>query len=148
MASIKFLWDSYWDDYTITESTEHDNFPVENTQHRDFNRAWRTNYGAGSGWGRFGVTTGVNDKIDFEETNGVELTATLTQAVYDADTLAAEIETQLEAAGGSDYTVSYSDSTNKFTIESDGAGGGGVLPAFRLVFQDTHAERSSATETA
>jgi hypothetical protein len=42
-------------------------------------------------------------------------TAALTVGDYDATTLAAEIKTRMDAAGGT-YTVTYPDTTNKFTI--------------------------------
>jgi len=125
--ACKFFYNNLWDDYTITETSEHENFLAENTQHRDFNKAWRSNYGAGSGWGNFNIETGRNDDIDFEETPAAELTATLTQAEYNADELCTEIKTQLEAAGASTYTVTYSDTTNKFTLASNRAGGGGTF---------------------
>jgi hypothetical protein len=129
MAS-RIYYDNLWDDYTVTASSEHSNFPDDNTQHRDLNKCWRSLYGAGSGWGTFLIEAGVNDKIDFEETGATPLVATLTAGTYNADTLAAEIETQLEASGASDYTVTYSDSTNKFTLTSDGAGGAGLFRLF------------------
>jgi hypothetical protein len=42
-------------------------------------------------------------------------TAALTVGDYDATTLAAEMKTRMDAAGGT-YTITYSDTTNKFTI--------------------------------
>ena len=123
--ACKFFYTNYWDNYTLTETSEHENFPAEYTQHRDFNKAWRSNYGAGSGWGNFNIVTGVNDKIDFEEVAANELTATLVQNEYTADELCTQIDTQLTAAsgGGVVYTVTYSDTTNKFTLASDRGGG-------------------------
>ena len=106
---------------TITSSTEATALPDDNIQHFWKTKTWRT-----SG-GNFVVTINANDDIDFEETNGVELTATLAAGTYTAATLIAEMETRLEAAGASGYAVSYSSSTHKFTIVSDGAGGGGIF---------------------
>jgi hypothetical protein len=60
-----------------------------------------------------------NNYLDFKE-GGAELNAVLTLGLYTADDLAAEIETQLEAVGAADFTVTYSDTTHKFTIASDG----------------------------
>ncbi len=68
----------------------------------------------------FTITAGINDSIDFSE-GGAELTATLTSGDYTGDTMAVEIEAQLEAAGADSYTVTYSGSTNKFTIVNDSA---------------------------
>lgn len=66
-----------------------------------------------------------NNKIDFID-NVAELTATLTNKVYNSSLeLAAEIASKLTAASAASqvdiYTVSFSDSTGKFTITSDGA---------------------------
>lgn len=124
---MRFMYSNLWDSGTLTYSKQHPNFPATNTRHRWHTRTWRSRYGAASSWGNFVIEAGVNDKIDFEETNGVELTATLTASTYNADTLASHIETKLEAVGASNYTVTYSDSTNKFTLASDGAGGGGIF---------------------
>lgn len=65
--------------------------------------------------------------LHFEETTGTVLTATLTAGNYDADELAAHLKTQLDAAGDSTYTVTNNANTFKFTIVSNGAGGGGVF---------------------
>lgn len=75
------------------------------------------------------ITIGAgNNKIDFEETGATPLVATLTNASYTTSELCTEIKTQLEAAGGSVYTVTYNEfSLNLFRITSDGAGGGGIF---------------------
>jgi hypothetical protein len=52
--------------------------------------------------------------IDFDE-GAAELTATLTAGSYTGTSLATEIKTRLDAAGGT-YTVDYSETTGKFTI--------------------------------
>lgn len=85
------------------------------------------------------VTTG-NNKIDFEETGGVELTAEVAVGMYNAHetdgstyikspaTLYAEaIKAALDAAGASTYTVTYDIYSNKLTFASDLSGGGGVF---------------------
>lgn len=68
-----------------------------------------------------------NNKIDFEETVATELTATLTTGSYTPSALAAELATQLNSAGASTYTVTYSENTKKFTLASDLGGGGGTF---------------------
>ena len=73
------------------------------------------------------IITGTNDKIDFEETASIELTATLSSGFYNGSTLATEIQTQLNAVGSSNYSVSYSNTTKKITITSDLSGGGGLF---------------------
>lgn len=94
-----------------------------------------------------------NNKIDFKEDAGAELTATLASAEYATATLlAAQIKTQLEAAGLGTYTITYSATTNKFTIAvsgavskvqflwktgTNGADGNDVAPHAELGFIDT-----------
>lgn len=122
MGKIVFCYDNYWDDYALTETTQHENFPSENTQHRDFNKAWRSQYGAGSGWGYFVVIdsgTYQNNKIDFEDNGTTTRTAILVAGVYDADTLKAHVETQMEATTTDTFTVEYLESSNKFKITND-----------------------------
>lgn len=68
-----------------------------------------------------------NNKIDFEETAATELTATLTNGVYTIAQLKNEIKNQLNAVGVSVYTVTYDQVARKYTLTSDGAGGGGVF---------------------
>lgn len=72
----------------------------------------------------FTVSAGVNDKIDFTEDGGAEVTATLTAGTYiagttsaTAGTLCALIKTQMEAVNGAPtYTVTFSTTTKLFTI--------------------------------
>ena len=126
MANIKFFYQNLLKIYTPTETSQHENFPVENLQHRDFNKAWHSQHGAGSGWGNFYFTT-ANNSFRFEETVGVALNSTLTLGTYTATSLCAHLKTRLEAAGASTYTVTYSDVTNKFTIASDRTGGDNIF---------------------
>jgi len=72
----------------------------------------------------FVVQAGVNDKINFTEDGGAEVTATLTAGSYamgtssaQAGTLCALIKAQMEVVNGADtYTVTYSRTTRKLTI--------------------------------
>jgi len=75
----------------------------------------------------FTVTSASNDKIDFKEDAGSELTATLAAGTYamgessaTAGTLCAQIKTQMEAAGAGTYTVTFSNATKKLTIAVSG----------------------------
>lgn len=127
---IRFYYTNRWKLGTITASSEHAHFPVENTQNRFPSESWRSNYGVGSGWGTFLIEVGVNDRLDFEETAGVNLAALLTPGTYDANTLCTHLKTQMEAVGASTYTWEYLETgtnKNKFRVTSDGAGGGGIL---------------------
>ncbi len=79
------------------------------------------------GYGTFEILDGINDKLDFEETSASELTATIAEAVYTADTLATALDTALDAAGASTYTTTYDYFTGKFKIASNRSGGGGTF---------------------
>jgi len=79
-----------------------------------------------------------NQIINFEETSGTELTATLTVGSYTASDLASEIKTQLDSAGASTYTVSYNAINEKFTLLSDGGGGGGIFSILGATGTDTY----------
>lgn len=60
-----------------------------------------------------------NNKVDFSE-GAAELTATLTEGEYTLEELAAEIQTQLRAAGALSYEVSVS-AANKLTVAAESA---------------------------
>ncbi len=62
-----------------------------------------------------------NNKIDFKEDGGGELTASIVIALYTTATLLTAIKTALEAAGAGTYTVTYSTVTSKLTIAVAGA---------------------------
>jgi hypothetical protein len=113
------MWENWWDTGTLTYSTQHNNFPATQTRHRWHTFPWRTRYGANSGWGQFIITASSNDRIDFEDSGLTTRVASLTPATYTADTLASHIETQMEAVTTDNFTVSYSDSVNKFVITND-----------------------------
>jgi hypothetical protein len=70
---------------------------------------------------QYKIVAGVNDKIDFKEIDGNQLSITITAGTYTAAGLALEIQTQLNSIGKSVYSVSYSGVTKKFTITSDGS---------------------------
>ena len=118
--ACKFFWNNLWKDYSITETSEHERFPAENTQHRDFNKAWRSNYGAGSGWGNFLIVDAENDRLDFEDFGTTIRVAAIVPGEYTAEELAAHIEAQMDATASADtFTVEYLESSNKFKITDD-----------------------------
>lgn len=86
------------------------------------------------------VRSGENDRIDFEETDGTEITATIPAGSYTASALASAVATALDLAGASTYTVSYTERTGLFTLLSDGGGGGGIFEL--LGASGTNATRS------
>lgn len=113
MRFINFNY-SQQDETTVTYSSQNVNYPASNIKHEFRNKTWRSS-------GSF-VIDSTNNKIDFKESGGgAELTATITSGTYTSTTLAAEIVTQLEAVGASEYTCSYSTTTGLWTITSDGA---------------------------
>lgn len=74
-------------------------------------RIWPTNALVGNAFsvahlGPYQVIAGVNDTIVFDIGAGV-LTATLTAGFYNATTLIAEIDTQMTAASGGAYTITF-----------------------------------------
>lgn len=97
----------------LTKGSQHPQFPAEDCQVDALLQPYRSRHGTDSGNGLF-VIDSDNKYIDFDETAG-ELTATLTEGNYTAQTLCIEIKTQMDAAGAT-YTVTYSESTGKFTI--------------------------------
>ena len=81
-----------------------------------------------------------NNKIDFEETSGIEKTAEIAVGIYDtpetdgetyikspATLLAEAIKTAMDVAGDSVYTVPYDLSSAGFTLTSDLSGGAGIF---------------------
>jgi len=99
--------------------TQHPQFPLEYMQDDALSLPWRSRYGTDTGNGLFIVHAGVSDSIDFDE-GGAELTATLSAGNLNGQTLATEVETQLNAEGALTYTVTYDDTTGLFTIAASG----------------------------
>jgi len=121
MGLNRFIYDKVVRQATIEPSPSwdyHPQYPIENV--RDFwsSVTYRSRYGIGSGWGHFYIDVDTN-KIDFNEGSG-ELTAVVSIGSFDAYTLATAIQNALNSAGTLTYTVSYSDTTNKFTISASG----------------------------
>jgi len=118
----RFLYDKIVRDGTLTPlvSTDyHPSHPITKIQNIWSDYYYRSKYGANSGWGVFEITD-TNKYIDFNEGGG-ELTAILTTGTYDATSLCTEIKTRMDAVGGLTYTITYSDTSNKFTIAGSGA---------------------------
>lgn len=99
---------------TLTASSADSEYPVSNLKNPIRGKVWRSSSTAGT----FTISSS-NNKLDFNEGGG-DLAATITTGTYTATTLATEIKTRLDAAGGDTYTVTYSTSTGRWTISSDG----------------------------
>lgn len=96
---------------TLTPTSEHPNFPIENMRHDFRSKVWRST--------GFFLITDDNKNIDFKETlGGPQITATLTLGGYSSADLETEVISQLEAASlnGRSYTVALSPVTGKWTI--------------------------------
>jgi hypothetical protein len=92
------------------------------------------------------IVAGINDTIDFEETSGTELTATIPAGIYTSQNLALKIQEVLNEAGDSNYNVSLIDSSlsegQLFVFISDLSGGDGL---FNLLWASgTHALQTVA----
>jgi len=70
--------------------------------------------------GAFVIAAGVNDKINFKEGGGGELTATLDPDTYTTAELLVEIKAKMEAANALIFTVTCPSATKKFKIAASG----------------------------
>jgi len=114
MANTRIIYRNLWRTGTLLAvSSEDPQFPKEYTQSDDTTLAWHSRNGTGSGNGLFVITT-ANHHLDYD-IGAAELNAIITAGSYNGTTLAAEIQTQLNATGGT-FTVTYSLTTGKFTI--------------------------------
>jgi hypothetical protein len=117
----RFLYDKVVRDGTLTPivtTDYHPSYPTSNIQNIWTDYYYRTKYGNGSGWGHFEITAS-NRYIYFVDTGSTSRTATLDLDDYDADELATEIETQMEAQTTDTFTVTYSQTSKKFLITND-----------------------------
>jgi len=114
-SNIRIIYNNLWRKGTFENHTsEHPQFPVEDTQADTPSQFWRSRYGNNSGGGLFSANASTV-KINFNEGGG-NLTATIASALYNGHTLATAVGTALNDAGALDYVVSYNDSTALFTI--------------------------------
>jgi hypothetical protein len=98
---------------SIVASSANPSFPISNLSNPLRSKRWRSS-------GTFVIDTS-NNKINFKESGGgLELTATLTSGSYSPSQLASEIKSKMDSVGASDYTVSYSTATGKWTVSSNG----------------------------
>ena len=121
--SIRLCMDSYIESDIVgsqTVSSEQTAFPATNaTNINRRSKVWRTN-------GYWEITSS-NNVLIFEETAGVNLTATVAVGNYSSTaTFMTALKTALEDAGASTYTITQN-SNFRFVIVSNGAGGGGIL---------------------
>ena len=124
MGCFRLLYKNYLDPVILADnpfSSEQTAFPLTNIYNfQRRSKVWRTNNGY------WDVRSGENT-IVFRETTAVDLTATVAVATYTTQaSFAAAVKTALDAAGASTYTVTQN-ANLKFTITSNGAGGGGIL---------------------
>lgn len=112
MGSLKLLKNWFFEDaVSVSASSEDSNFPASNLSKYIRGKVWRSS-------GTF-VIDSSNNKLDFDDGGGEE-NVTLDSGTYTASELAAEIKSKMEAATGDTITVTFSTSTGKWTIASDG----------------------------
>lgn len=111
-------------------SSEQTAFPITNAYNKKRrSKVWRTN-------GYFNVVEGENTII-FRETTLTDLTATVVADEYtSATTFMAAVKAALEDVGASTYTITQN-SNLKFSITSNGFGGGGIL---EFIWTDSDSE--------
>lgn len=99
---------------SIEASSENTNFPSSNIKHEFRSKQWRSR-------GHYTINEG-NNKIDFLDADGgSELNASITVGNYNADTLATAIKDALESVSSDTFTITFSEVTGLWTIESDGS---------------------------
>lgn len=116
----RYIYDKIVRDSTlspIVSSDYHPSYSVENIRNIWTDYYYRTKYGNNSGWGYWEIDATKN-KLYFND--GSDRTATITVDDYDADTVAAEIATQMTSVGGQTYTCVYSNTSRKFQISASG----------------------------
>lgn len=113
---MRLISDNYTQESStvIQASSEQSNFPSSNIKHEFRSKQWRSK-------GYYIITTS-NNKIDFLDVDaGSELNASLTVGNYSADSLAVAIKDALESVSSETYTVTFSEVTGLWTIESQGS---------------------------
>lgn len=99
---------------SVSASSANSNFPASNLKHEFRSKVWRSS-------GTF-IVDSSNNKINFKESGvGSELTATITSGTYSVSGLQTEIKTQMESTGAETYSVSYSETTGKWTVSHAGS---------------------------
>lgn len=113
MGCFKILDQNWAFDETVDviPTSENSEFPASNMQKYLRSQVWRSN-------GYFKIVS-TNNKLDFND--GGVLLATITVGTYTPTELAAEIKAQMEAVSADTFTVSYSSTTGKWTIASNGS---------------------------
>jgi hypothetical protein len=108
--NIRFMTNQYLTS-SFTYSSQITAFPASNITNQSRSKTWRPG-------GNFEVTT-ANQNIYIND--GTDKTVALTVGAYTYSTLATHIQTALNAAS-SNWTCTYSTTTNKFTIGRSGSG--------------------------
>lgn len=128
MSCMKIMTNNFLDPEIVSNASvtsEQAAFPASNI----YNFQRRSKVYRSSGYWE---VTSTNKTIIFQETIGVDLTATLVESNYASNSsFFTAIKTALEDAGTSTYTITTDTLTSKIKITSNGAGGGGI---FRLIW--------------
>ena len=116
-SNIAFFYDDIWKTKPITSiSSEHYNFPGENSQKKWLTKSWQSSHGTGSPGGTFIIG---DIRLYFADTGPV-ITSTISSGTYTAESLATEIGTQMttDSLLPQTYTCTYDVDTLKFTISA------------------------------
>jgi len=124
MSCTRFFHQSFIDTDLVSSSfvsSQQAAFPVSNIYNQQRrSKVWRSQ-------GFWEVLSGANT-IVFQETTGVDLTATIPAGEYTSSTsFFAALKTAFEAVGASTYTVVSDTSTKKVKVTCNGVGGGGIF---------------------
>lgn len=121
MGLNRFIYDKIVRDSVLLPIVTADynpSYPPEKLRNIWTDYYYRSKYGHNTGWGYFAISSSTVN-LYFKDTGSVARTAVITIGDYDGDSLAAEIETQMEAVTTNNFTVTYSNISGKFQITND-----------------------------
>ncbi len=120
-AEFRILDDNYVlkSEVGLSATSSDANFPTTNLSSPFRSRVWRSS-------GYFELTAS-NNKMDFKDGGGTTRNIAFGVGNYTRAQLIIEIKNVMDTIGFDTYTVSYSESTNKWTISSDG-------PSFEILW--------------
>lgn len=163
VISITSLYDDSDRDYGSSSLEDSDDYEImqDNNDESGIIRKFSGNFADGesnikvsyvAGWSDFTIFNGMH-QLQFAESD-TTYTATLTEAIYNASSLASHIQTQMNAVDGisNTYTVSYSEISHKFTISADGSfdilwnsGNNATEELGKIIGYDTGSDDSGST---
>jgi len=115
-SNIAFYYNDLWKTKPISASSQHYNFPAENSQKKWLTKSWQSSHGTGSGGGMFKIG---DIRLYFTDTVPA-ITSIISSGTYTAESLATEIGSQMtiDSLLPQTYTCTYDMKTYKFTISA------------------------------